>query len=285
MLSGVFNILKPPGMTSHDVVHYLRKITSEKKAGHAGTLDPDAAGVLPVFTGAATRLLEYALTADKRYRARMLLGVKTDTGDDSGNIIERRPAPDISAAKLQQAMEKFTGVIRQVPPMYSALKSGGRKLYQLARAGMTVEREARTITINCIKLLKMTKNEILLEIDCGKGAYIRTLLEDLAAELNTCAVMTFLLRIRSGAFTIDKANTLEEIAANPRACILPIDCALGHLPGITLTTKQTERFCQGVKTTLNNPHSGIVSIYTPDGDFLGIGESDGQTLRPRKVLK
>ncbi|MDR3348993.1 MAG: tRNA pseudouridine(55) synthase TruB [Acidaminococcales bacterium] len=285
MLSGVFNVLKPPGMTSHDVVQYLRGITSEKKVGHAGTLDPEAAGVLPVFTGAATRLLEYVLMADKCYRARMLLGVKTDTGDDSGNITERRPPPDISADELRQATEKLTGVIRQVPPMYSALKSEGKKLYQLARAGRTVERQARTITINYIKLIKMTKNEILLEIDCGKGTYIRTLLEDLAAELNTCAVMTFLLRIRAGIFAIDKTNTLEEIAANPRACVLPIDCALGHLPRLALSPNQAARFCRGMKTTLEHPPDGIVSIYAPDGGFLGIGESDGQTLRARKVLK
>ena len=285
MLSGVFNILKPPGMTSHDVVHYLRRITSEKKVGHAGTLDPDAAGVLPVFAGTATRLLEYALTADKLYRARMLLCVKTDTGDDSGRIIEKQPAPAVSSLEAERAIKKFTGVIQQVPPMYSALKSGGEKLYKLARSGRTVERAARPVRINYIKILKMTKKELLLEIDCGKGTYIRTLLEDIAAELNTCAVMTFLLRLRSGPFAIDQAGTLEKIAANPRAFILPVDCALGHLPKIMLTAGQAARFCQGIKTAATGLPEGIAGVYTHDGNFLGIGESDGQTLRPHKVFK
>jgi tRNA pseudouridine55 synthase len=285
MLSGIFNILKPPGMTSHDVVYYLRKLTGEKKIGHAGTLDPDAAGVLPVFAGTATRLLEYALAADKCYRAHMLLGVKTDTGDDSGHIIERRPVPAITAAELERAAQKLTGDIYQVPPMYSAVKHKGQKLYQLARAGGTVERAARPATVNRIKILEIVKDKVFLEIDCAKGVYIRTLLEDLARELETCATMTFLLRTRSGVFDIEKSVALEEITAKPCAFILPLDFALGHLPKLALTVRQAERFGQGVKTTISNPYNGIVKIYTTDGDFLGIGETDGETVRPRKVVK
>ena len=284
MPAGVFNVLKPPGMTSHDVISYLRKITGERKTGHAGTLDPDAAGVLPVFVGAATRVLEYAEHAEKSYLAWVRFGIKTDTGDDSGEIIERCSVPDFSEIELTAALTGLTGDIMQVPPMRSALKINGQRLYKLARAGQTVERVARPVKINQLKILCRADDKILLEINCSKGTYIRTLAEDLAGRLGTCATLTFLLRTRAGMFFLGDAGTLEEISNRPEAHLLPADAVLKHLGELRLTLDRAGRFVQGVKIAVPNNLTGNVRVYSPDGLFIGIGETDGQTLKPRKVL-
>ena len=198
MTDGIVNVLKPPGMTSHDVVSRIRRLYRIKKAGHSGTLDPDAAGVLPVFIGNATRLLEYAATATKHYRAEGMFGIRTDTGDDSGNILETKPVPAISATEFEKDLQQFRGKILQVPPMYSALKVNGKKLYEYAREGIIMERPARPVEIFCLDCVKLYPPYFSLDIGCSKGTYVRTLLEDIAASLGTCACMTFLLRTRAG---------------------------------------------------------------------------------------
>ncbi len=284
MLAGIFNVLKPPGMTSHDVVYLVRKVTGIKKVGHAGTLDPDAAGVLPVFVGKATRVIEYAAESDKCYRAQLLLGVKTDTGDDSGKIIENKAVPVFTDEDILSVLENFTGNIFQIPPMYSAIKIGGQKLYKLAREGKTVERTARPVTIHSIRTLRREKETVLLEVHCSKGVYVRTLLEDIAEKLGSVGTMSFLLRTRAGSFTIESARLIEEIAKNPARCILPMDIAVGNLPKIYLNDKQAMRFCQGVATTLPNEHVGEICLYSAENVLLGIGMSDGEKIQAKKVL-
>ena len=184
MTDGIVNVLKPPGMTSHDVVSRIRRIYGIKKAGHSGTLDPDAAGVLPVFIGNATRLLEYAATATKRYRAEGMFGIRTDTGDDSGNILETKPVPAISATEFENVLQQFRGKILQVPPMYSALKVNGKKLYEYAREGIIIERPARPVEIFRLDCVKLYPPYFSLDIECSKGTYVRTLLEDIAAAVH-----------------------------------------------------------------------------------------------------
>lgn len=284
MLSGIFNVLKPPGMTSHDVVNFIRKTINSKKVGHAGTLDPDAAGVLPIFVGNATRIIEYAAEADKCYRAEVTLGFKTDTGDDSGEILEKSTIKPFSQDKLIATLDKFTGDIWQVPPMYSALKHQGQKLYDLARKGQTVERTPRKVTIHNIELLSYDNEKFLFEVMCSKGTYIRTLIEDIAEQLDNYGAMSFLLRTKSSIFHLEKSSLLEDIKKQPENHLLPLEIAIEHLPKIILTDNQAKRFCQGVKTTLANDFQDDVRLYSNEGTFLGIGKTDGYLLKPHKVF-
>lgn len=281
--SGIFNVLKPSGMTSHDVVYRIRKITGVKRTGHAGTLDPDAAGVLPVFFGNATRLIEYTASSDKCYRVHMLLGIKTDTGDDSGSIIAAKDNETLPLDSIKAVLKQYTGIIEQVPPMYSALKVNGQKLYRLARSGIEVERAARKITIHNILLIHYNKDEMFLEVYCSKGTYIRTLIEEIAESLGTLATVKFLLRTKSGCFSLENAAPLDDIRIDPARYLLSSDTAIGHLPKLVVTDNQAKRFCQGVKTTLKNDIIGTVCIYNND-NFIGIGKSDGEMIKPDKVF-
>ena len=273
MTSGILNVLKPCGMTSHDVVGFLRRTLQTKKIGHGGTLDPDAAGVLPVFIGTATRLLEYAVEGRKNYRAELKFGIKTDTGDDSGTIIASSEVRVVTEAE------------KQIPPMYSAIKKDGQKLYQLARQGIEVEREARSITIDALELLHKTGTSLTLDIVCSKGTYVRTLLEDIAAELGMCGTMSFLLRKQVGDFYLSEAKTLEEIAAAPYAYLLPAEAAVQDLQELVLTDKQALRITQGVKTTVRGISNGTYRLKTITGDFLGIGSAESELVKAEKILK
>ena len=169
MTAGIINVLKPCGMTSHDVISFMRRVLNTKKIGHSGTLDPDAAGVLPVFAGTATRLLEYALEDGKSYRAEITFGVKTDTGDDSGTVVQTSALPTCSAEEFTAVLQEFTGVQKQMPPMYSALKLNGQPLYKLARKGIEVEREAREIFISRLELISFNPQKAVLDVECSKG--------------------------------------------------------------------------------------------------------------------
>ena len=206
-MDGIFNVLKPPGMTSHDVVGAMRKILQMKKIGHAGTLDPMAAGVLPVFTGQATRFLEYAAHDRKTYRAELTFGFRTDTGDLEGKVLAESPVRDLDLAELKETLQSFVGEGMQVPPMYSAISVGGKKLYKLARQGIVVEREPRPITIHDLSLLTYRKKTLLFEVTCSKGTFIRTLCEDIAKKLAMEGTMSFLLRTKVGDFTLENAHT------------------------------------------------------------------------------
>lgn len=281
---GIINVLKPPGMTSHDVVSRIRRIYNVKKAGHSGTLDPDAAGVLPVFIGSATRLLEYAPVKIKGYRAEGLLGFRTDTGDDSGRILEQKPIPELTKAQWEDCLEGFRGKISQIPPMYSALKVKGKKLYEYARQGIELERGPRPIEIFRLELKDFCAPYFTIDVECSQGTYIRTLLEDIGFRLGTCVCMSFLLRTRAGDYRIEEAHTLDEIRAHPRKALLPMESAVAALPRLTVNPLQAWRITGGVRTTVQKREEGIFRLYDAQ-HFLGIAEVRESIVRPLKILR
>ena len=246
-MDAIFNVLKPPQMTSHDVIGFLRRVLNTKKIGHGGTLDPDAAGVLPVFAGSATRLLEFAVEGRKEYIAEFTLGAQTVTGDDSGEVVKTMPVPAFGKQELEAVLARFTGKQMQLPPMYSAIKINGKKLYQLARQGVEVERTARPIEVYKLELLHYTATSFTVRVACSKGTYIRVLGEDLATALGTCGTMSFLLRTQVGVYTIDKACTLQEIAENPEACAAEPLTAVAELPKLKVNARQAARITNGVR--------------------------------------
>lgn len=283
-VQGIINVLKPPGMTSHDVITKIRHMYHIKKAGHAGTLDPDAAGVLPVFLGNATRLLEYVSAERKCYRAEALLGVRTDTGDDSGTPVEEKTAAHLTRAKLEQVLAQFRGQIMQVPPMYSALKVQGKKLYEYARQGQEIVREPRPIEIFRLQLVAYDPPYFTLDIECSKGTYIRTLLEDIAAAADTCACMTFLLRTGAGRYPLMEAFTLEEIAAAPEKVLLPPETAVAHIPLLAVNPLQAYRITGGVRTTIKGTAEGTYRLYC-GSEFLGLVQAVEEIVQPLKILQ
>lgn len=284
-MDGVFNVLKPPGMTSHDVIGFLRRALNTKKIGHGGTLDPDAAGVLPVFAGAATRLLSYAMEGRKQYIAEFTLGEQRDTGDDSGTVVKTMPVLELTVAQLQKVLQGFLGQQLQMPPMYSAVKINGQKLYQLARKGVEVERQARPIEIYKLELLNFTSTKFTVAVECSKGTYIRVLGEDIATALGTCGTMSFLLRTQVGSYLLNEAHTLQEIAANPQGCCAEPISAVEHLPKLVLTANQAARLTNGVRTTVNGTIDGQYVLLGPENEFLGIGKCVDCKVQAEKIFQ
>lgn len=283
-MDAIFNVLKPPKMTSHDVIGFLRRALNTKKIGHGGTLDPDAAGVLPVFAGSATRLLEFAVEGRKEYIAEFTLGAQTDTGDDSGEVVKTLPVPQFTQEQLLAVLAQFIGPQLQLPPMYSAIKINGKKLYQLARQGVEVERTARPIEVYKLELLHYTETSFTVRVACSKGTYIRVLGEDLATALGTCCTMSFLLRTQVGAYTIDKAFTLQEIAANPEGCAAEPLTAVDALPKLRVNARQAARITNGVRTTLAGTADGRYVLLGPADEFLGIVRCEQERLQAEKIL-
>ena len=284
-MDGVFNVLKPPGMTSHDVIGFLRRALNTKKIGHGGTLDPDAAGVLPVFAGTATRLLSYAMEGRKQYIAEFTLGEQRDTGDDSGTVVKTMPVPELTVAQLQEVLQGFLGQQLQMPPMYSAVKINGQKLYQLARKGVEVERQARPIEIYKLELLDFTSTKFTVAVECSKGTYIRVLGEDIAIALGTCGTMSFLLRTQVGSYLLNEAHTLQEIAANPQGCCAEPISAVSHLPRLALTANQAARITNGVRTTVNGTADGQYALLGPGNEYLGIGKCVECKVQAEKIFQ
>ena len=292
-MNGIFNVLKPPGMTSHDVIGFLRRALNTKKIGHGGTLDPDAAGVLPVFAGTATRLLSYAMEGRKQYIAEFTLGEQRDTGDDSGTLVKTMPVPELSEAKLKEVLQSFLGKQIQLPPMYSAVKINGQKLYQLARKGVEVERKARPIEIYKLELLDAklptesisAKYSFTVAVECSKGTYIRVLGEDIATALGTCGTMSFLLRTQVGSYLLNEAHTLQEIAENPAGCCAEPITAVSHLPKLELTANQAARITNGVRTTVNGTVDGQYALLGPNSEFLGIGKCVDSKVQAEKIFE
>ena len=263
IVSGVLLIDKPQGMTSQQVVSkvkYLLKsdVHDSKKAGHTGTLDPMATGLLPICLGEATKFSHYQLDAVKSYQAIIKLGEQTDTGDAEGEIITTIPVPHVTQAMLQSVTEQFLGEIMQVPPMYSALKKDGKKLYELAREGIEVERAARPLTIYQLSLTPLSAQQLQLTVTCSKGTYVRVLAEDIAKALGTVGHLTALRRIQTGDFEIANAITLADFAALDVAArfdkLLAVDACVHSLPSLVLDDSQSKRIRQGqrlnVKATM-----------------------------------
>ena len=303
IVSGVLLIDKPQGMTSQQVVSkvkYLLKsdVHDSKKAGHTGTLDPMATGLLPICLGEATKFSHYQLDAVKSYQAIIKLGEQTDTGDAEGEIITTIPVPHVTQAMLQSVTEQFLGEIMQVPPMYSALKKDGKKLYELAREGIEVERAARPLTINQLSLTPLSDQQLQLTVTCSKGTYVRVLAEDIAKALGTLGHLTALRRIQTGDFEIANAITLADFAALDVAArfdkLLAVDACVHSLPSLVLDDNQSKRIRQGqrlnVKTTmltqqLNLTFNQTFRLFDDHEQFLGTGllEPNGR-LQPMKLV-
>ena len=303
IVSGVLLIDKPQGMTSQQVVSkvkYLLKsdVHDSKKAGHTGTLDPMATGLLPICLGEATKFSHYQLDAVKSYQAIIKLGEQTDTGDAEGEIITTIPVPHVTQAMLQSVTEQFLGEIMQVPPMYSALKKDGKKLYELAREGIEVERTARPLTIYKLSLTPLSAQQLQLTVTCSKGTYVRVLAEDIAKALGTLGHLTALRRIQTGDFEIANAITLADFAALDVAArfdkLLAVDACVHSLPSLVLDDNQSKRIRQGqrlnVKTTmltqqLNLTFNQTFRLFDDHEQFLGTGllEPNGR-LQPMKLV-
>lgn len=287
MSNGILNILKPPGLTSHDVVSFVRRRFGIKRVGHAGTLDPAAAGVLPVFLGQSTRLIEYLSEADKSYRAELKFGYATDTGDDTGQIIHQQSFAMPDKAAIQSVLGGFIGENLQTPPMFSAIKVGGKKLYELAREGLTVERKARKIYISQIDFVKILGDGFVFDLTCSKGTYIRSICTKIGEELSIPAVMCFLVRTRVGDFLLENTSTLEEIEAYGEELLLPQDSAIAHLNKLKLTEAVNRDFQNGKKIMLDTliPEGELVRLYSQDDILSGIGlVQTNKIISPVKVF-
>ena len=280
-MNGIICVNKPKDWTSFDVVAKFRGIARTKKCGHTGTLDPMATGVLPILLGNATKLSSLIPDSDKGYCAGFQLGVTTDTLDCTGTVLSSVPV-QVSAQQLETALESFCGTISQIPPMYSAVQVNGRRLYDLARSGQTVERPSRTVTIHRLNLLDYDPKtgEGKLEVFCSKGTYIRSLVDDLGKALGCGGMLTSLVRSQANGFTLDDCLTLEECqrladAGELEGRVLPADRVLKELPVLSLNRVQAEKFRHGVKLDLNRLHlpkqaEGNLRVYDSSGLFLGL---------------
>jgi tRNA pseudouridine55 synthase len=286
-IKGFLNINKPPRLTSHDVVARVRRTVGRKsKVGHAGTLDPAATGVLPVAIGQATRLIEYLAEARKGYRAVVALGVATTTDDAEGEPLAQRPVPPLDAAAIEAALAPLRGTIQQVPPMYSAIHHQGQRLYDLARAGQTIEREPRTVTIERLDLVDHSAQQLTLDIACSKGTYIRSVARDLGEALDCGAHLAALERIFVGPFDVAQAVPLDALqeAEALHAHLLPPDVAVAHLPAVALTEEQSHAIRNGRPLRLADVPGEHARAHAPDGSLLALLHRRENVWHPAKVL-
>jgi tRNA pseudouridine55 synthase len=293
-VDGILNINKPAGKTSFGVVALVRRLTGERRAGHGGTLDPDATGVLPVCLGQGTRIVEFFMDTRKTYHTEVELGKATDTHDSSGKIIRQGDISGIDIGKLKQSLALFRGNIEQIPPMYSAVKHEGQPLYRLARAGITVQRKKRKVTIHRLELISWQPPLVTLEIECSKGTYVRTLANDLGERLGCGAYLKNLVRTRYGIFNIKDAVSLTQLeetikAGNWQQYLYPIDSVLQDIPALTVDEGEEAAIKTGsqVKYREDDDNEGKHRrAYSQDGRFLAIliHDKDKGGWRPKKVL-
>lgn len=289
--SGVLNIDKPPGWTSHDVVARVRRIVGERQVGHAGTLDPAASGVLPVAVGHATKILPYIEDATKAYVATVRFGVTTDSGDRDGRLLSALGPGSLSARAIEDVLGQFRGDIAQVPPMHSAIKVGGQKLYDLARKGIEVDVPTRTVTIHAIELVDWIPPDATIRVECSSGTYIRSLARDLGEALGTGAMLAHLVRVRAGRFHLATSipiDRLEErlethgwlwIAVHP-------DDLLIDAPIVVLDADDERRWFNGLGIRADG-HTGIVRVYDTRREWVGIGLADAESgvIQPKRVVR
>ncbi len=282
---GVINLNKPPGITSHQATKKVQRLTGASKAGHAGTLDPEAEGVLIVCLNEATRITEYLASLPKEYLVQIQLGVTTDTYDLTGRVVKEKDPSWINKEDLEKALEHFKGEIEQTPPMYSAIKKDGAPLYKLARKGIVVERKKRRVTIEEIHLLYFSLPEAVLRVRCSKGTYIRSLVNDIGEYLGVGAAVKKLQRTAVGRFFLSEAVTFEEIERGDFK-LLSIDEALSHLPILRLKDRQYKLAVHGTGFPIHGayPSGTILRLAGPDGRTFGIGRVQDHSLRIEKVL-
>lgn len=278
--NGIILVDKPADWTSHDVVAKLRGILHERRVGHSGTLDPMATGLLTVFVGRATRAVQFAETHNKHYVASLRCGYSTDTQDTSGRVTAQTGISP-TEAELTDVLPEFTGEISQIPPMYSAIKVSGKKLYELARKGETVERKPRTVNISELSLVGDDGDDFVLSVSCSKGTYIRTLCNDIGERLGCLACMSALRRTNAGPFDIRDAHTLSEIAEDPERYIIPVDSLFSEHPAIELSAAQTAKLKYG--NILNvSAKNGTYRVYGENGDFLALANISAGKLKTIK---
>ena len=291
-MNGVINIYKNTGMTSFDVVAIVRRVAKMKKVGHTGTLDPAASGVLPVCLGKATKIIDYIMENKKVYRVNLKLGMVTDTYDLEGEVLREEDASHITKDEILNCINSFLGTIDQVPPMYSALKQNGVRLYELARQGIEVHREARKITIYSIENIKIESNDnIQMDVCCSKGTYIRSLCYDIGEKLNVGATMTALERIQNGTFTKEEAINIEDLTEELlEKHFISIEKTLDSFEKITVNEKFGKLLRNGVKVFDNRMYSEEVEfnklyrVYEDNGVFLGLGKRDEKGFKLEKLL-
>lgn len=284
MPNGILIIDKPAGWTSMDVCAKLRGILREKRVGHGGTLDPMATGVLPVFVGRATRAVEFAEKGDKEYVAGLRLGLVTNTQDTTGETLEEREAL-VTGEQLEAALEKFRGDILQTPPMYSAIKVNGKKLYELARKGKEVERKPRPVTIHALELLGWPEagEDFRLRVRCSKGTYIRTLCHDIGQVLGCGGAMSSLRRTMAAGFTLADAVTIEDVQEQGEALLRPLDSLFAQHPALTVRSPgQEKRVLSGNPITLPGTLDDTYRVYGRNGDFLCLSQARGGELKSVK---
>ncbi|MFC1902098.1 tRNA pseudouridine(55) synthase TruB [Chloroflexota bacterium] len=299
-MDGILNINKPQNKTSFSIVALIKRLSGERRVGHAGTLDPAATGVLPVCLGRGTRLVEFLVDTTKTYRARIELGVATDTYDGEGKITQQGDASSISRGQLESALDSFRGSIRQIPPMYSAVKHQGQPLYKLARSGICVERKSRPAQVHRLEIIDWQSPVATLEIECGKGTYVRSLAHDLGQSLGCGAHLKSLIRTRCGLFDINDAVSISQLEEAFRYgywhhLIYPVDIVLRHYNAIVVSDATEDIIRKGGSLVLENhgnsaengcPGQDHCRAYTRDGRFLGVlrHHPEKGLWQPRKIL-
>ncbi|MGA9162884.1 MAG: tRNA pseudouridine(55) synthase TruB [Thiobacillus sp.] len=286
-IDGVLLLNKPVGITSNAALQKAKWLLNAKKAGHTGTLDPFADGLLPLCFGEATKFSAYLLDADKHYRAVQQLGVTTTTGDPEGEVLSTHDVA-VSCADISAVLPRFRGEIEQIPPMHSALKHQGRPLYEYARAGIEIGRPPRKVTIRSLDMSECAPPRVVLDVQCSAGTYIRTLAQDIGAELGCGAYLTALTRTAVAGFKLEQAHTLAELealdASQRQTLLMPADCLVAHLPAVELDTTDAEALCQGRSVAHPTTQPGLTRVYTTTHAFLGLAHAEADQLVPRRLI-
>jgi len=283
-MNGIIVIDKPQGRTSHDMVSFMRRMTHIRRIGHTGTLDPMATGVLPVCIGSATKAADMLTLSDKCYRAELILGKTTTTLDSEGEITGEFEV-NVTENEIRAAIMSFVGEIEQIPPMYSAIKRDGKKLYELAREGVEIEREPRIVTINSIDIAEIDGGRIVIEVSCSKGTYIRTLCDDIGKKLGTGAYMSALRRTKTGCFTLENAYTLEQIEkmaaeGTLKAALTSVDALFAGYDAIYLNEKQTRSIKNGVRMSWRGKQEGqLLRLYDNNRQFICVSRIEDERLK------
>ena len=290
-ISGVLLLNKPTGISSNKALQRVRAMLNASKGGHTGNLDPMATGLLPLCFGEATKFSSYLLDADKAYIACARLGQITDSGDADGEIIEQRPVPEITEEQIRQVMDRFTGDIEQVPPMYSALKQNGQPLYKLAREGKTVERKPRPVTIFQIELISWQSPDLTFSVRCSKGTYVRTLAEDMAEALGPGAHLISLHRTHTGGFDADAMIDMDKLQSERDqelsldGYLMSPDVLVAHFPQKNLSAAESQRILHGQDVANDAELSGMVRLYDAEDQFIGLAEAtNAGRLQPRRIV-
>jgi tRNA pseudouridine55 synthase len=288
-IDGIILLDKPSKLSSNQAIQKIKRVFNLNKIGHTGTLDPLATGLLPLCLGKATKIAQFLIDSDKTYLATIKLGVKTSTGDKEGEVIETSSVDMPDDSKVDQIIQSFVGKHEQIPPMYSALKFKGQRLYKLAIKGIDVPRKPRSIKINSIDIVAFNNDKIELIIECSKGTYIRTLAEDIASELQSVGHIHQLRRLNISCFSNQEMHNMDKIISSDvlDAFLLPIDSPLGHLKKIEICNTESSMFCNGLSISINLTRlqsDPYIRVYDDIGTFLGLGQHSNGHLKPRMVF-